>query len=336
MAVIPFARKSTADLVSVVISTYCGERLIGETLDSLSRQTYTNWELIVVEDGSYDGTEEIVREFARKHRWHRVDYSRSEQNQGLGHTRNLTFARARGEYVAILDSDDRWLPDYLASSVQALKSSGKDIAYSSTVMIEDQTEVLLGVWGPSSYDLGDFPQSLLGRNYITPSATLMRRQVLADVGPWDTFRYGEDFAYWLRCVAAGKQFQHVGGCQCLYRKNHAGALTQNLCSMIEGVAYVSRSFMHTTGMRRRTSREYVSNSFALAARFHATADPRRDPSADRFRAPALLRKAWRLRRKRVGYLWLATKIGFKNLFRRRKRTVPIEATVAKPPAKMAA
>jgi hypothetical protein len=80
----------------------------------------------------------------------------------------------------------------------------------------------------------------------------------------------------------------------------------------------------------------VSNSFALAARFHATADPRRDPSADRFRAPGLLRKAWRLRRKRISYLWLAAKIGAKNLFRRRKRTIPIGRPAAKPPAKLAA
>ncbi len=336
MATLSFTRKPTNDLVSVVISTYCGERLIGETLASLGRQTYTNWELIVVEDGSHDGTEQIVRDFARKHRWNRVDFSRSEQNHGLGHTRNLTFAKARGEYIAILDADDRWLPEYLAISMQAFKESGKDIAYSSTVMIEDKSELLLGVWGPYPSDLADFPQSLLGRNFITPSATIIRRQVLADVGPWDTFRFGEDFSYWLRCVAAGMRFKHVGGCHCLYRKNHDGALTQSLCSMIEGVANVSRAYMRTPGMRRKTSRKYVSNSYALAARYHATADPRRDPSADRSRAPSLYRKAWRFRKKRISYLWQAAKIGISEIFRRHKRPIQDPTPIEDPAVKRAA
>ncbi len=336
MAALSFTRKPTNDLVSVVISTYCGEQLIGETLASLGSQTYANWELIVVEDGSCDGTERIVRDFARRHRWHRVDYSRSEQNHGLGHTRNLTFAKARGEYIAMLDADDRWYPEYLARSVQALKKSGKDIAYSSAVMIEDRTELVLGVWGPSSYDLADFPQSLLGRNYITPSATLIRRHVLIDVGPWDTFRYGEDFSYWLRCVSAGKRFEHVGGLHCLYRKNRADAITHFQSSMLEGVANVSRRFMTIPGMRIKTSREYVSNAYVLAARFHARSDPSRDPSADRSRAPSLLRKAWRLRKKRVGYLWQAVKISTSQLFRRRKHSPPTPNTAAKPVAKRAA
>jgi len=178
--------------------------------------------------------------------------------------------------------------------------------------------------GPSASDLGDFVQSLFGRNFVTPSATVFRRQVVADVGPWDTFQWGEDISYWLRSVAAGKQFQFVGGCHCYYRKNHAGAMTQTLSAMLEGVAEVTKRYMDLPGTRPRTCREYQANSYALAARFHAMADTLLDPSADRSRAPLLLVKAWQMRPKRVAYLWKATKIWCSELLRRQKRQRPVK------------
>ncbi len=324
-------------MVSIIIPAHRGGRFIGETLESIGRQTYRRWEVIVVEDGAPDGTEKIVREFARSHRWHRIEYSRNDRNYGAAHTRNEAFVKVRGEYIAMLDADDRWLPDHLSVAVNTLQASCCDIAYSSTVMIEDQTDLLLGIWGPTEYDLRDFVQSLLGRNFVTPSATVFRRQVLADVGSWNVaYRTCDDFEFWLRCAAAGKRFQYVGGCHCLYRKNHGNAITQNMCNVIEEAASVSRRFMNLPGMRRKTSRKYVSDLYALAAQLHATADPRCDPSADRTRAPRLFRKAWRLRKKRVGYLWQAVKIGTSELFRRRKHPIATPATAAKSAVKRAA
>ena len=79
-------------------------------------------------------------------------YDRSDQ------TRNIAIARARGEYVAFLDSDDRWLPDHLAVSVESLRKQYSDIVYSSVLMIEDRTELPLGVWGPATHELADNPE----------------------------------------------------------------------------------------------------------------------------------------------------------------------------------
>ena len=312
MRAFSFDEKPTSDLVSIVVPTYRGERFIAETLESIGCQTYVNWELIVVEDGSHDGTEKIVQDFARKYPSNRVDFSRSTENRGVGPTRNSGFSKARGEFIANLDCDDRWLSNHLSALVDALKLSGKDIAYSSTVMIEAETELLLGVWGPKSKELSDFPQSLLGRCFITPSATLFLRQVLTDVGLWSSSRYAEDYDFFLRCVAAGKRFEFVGGCHCLYRKNHAGAITQNLSTVIENSAHVAQRYMHIRGMRKKRSRRYVSGMYALAASFHAESDSSEDPSVDRSRAPSLLRTAWRLRRMRIDYLWKAKRIAKKH------------------------
>ena len=221
--------------------------------------------------------------------------------------------------VALLDADDRWYPNHLSASVQALQQTGKDLVYSSVLMIEDQTEMLLGVWGPDAWDLKDFPHGLYRRNFITPSATVMRREVLADVGPWGLgFRYCEDADYWFRCLAAGKQFHYLGGCHCLYRKNHDGATTQRLCGTLEEFAEISERYVDVAGLRTRTLQEVrlagVSQRGPLPRPFQSA---RR--SLRRRVPPPLTMKAWRLRRKHVEYLWHATKFAAQGFFRRRKQ-----------------
>jgi glycosyltransferase involved in cell wall biosynthesis len=303
MTKLTLEHKEIKDLVSVVIPTYSGERFIAESLDVVSRQSHSNWEVLVVEDGSRDGTHEIVAKFARRNSSRRIEYIRCERNRGPSHARNLAFAKVRGEFVALLDVDDRWLPDHLAVSLDSLRTTGSDVVYSTVVMFADQSEMLLGVWGPDGNDLSDFPYGLFRRNFITPSATVMRRQVLADIGTWDTrLRYCEDLDFWLRCLAAGKKFQHVGGCHTLYRRNHKEAATGKTCAVLEAFAQTIERYMEFPGLRERRCRKFVYNAYVQAAAFHAQMDPRYDPSADPARIGPLMLHAWRLRPKHVEFL----------------------------------
>jgi glycosyltransferase involved in cell wall biosynthesis len=330
MSLMNFGKRPTDGLVSIVIPTFNKDRFIGDTLESISQQAYTNWELLVVEDSSRGETEEIVKRFARRHRRHRVEYSRNERNCGAAHSRNVGFAKARGEFVALIDADDRWLPDHLAVSVDALRASGKDIVYSSVLMVEDQTELLLGVWGPDHNDLKDFPHGMFRRNFVTPSATVMRREVLADVGPWGLgFRYCEDADYWFRCLAAGKTFHYIGGVHCLYRKNHDGATTQRVCGTLEEFAQISERFVAMEGLRGRFCRKNAAQAYINAAKYHANTSPSRDPSADASRSAGLMMKAWRLRRQHVDYLWDAARMAVKSMFSR--PSAPLVATPAVAP-----
>jgi glycosyltransferase involved in cell wall biosynthesis len=245
----------------------------------------------------------------------------------------VAFAKAAGEFVALLDSDDRWFPDHLARSIRELRETGKDLAYSTVLMIEDETDWILGIWGPDYCDLRDLPHRLFIRNFITPSATVLRRQVLADVGPWDTdLRYCEDLSFWLRCYAAGKQFHYVGGCHCLYRKNHEGAATRKLCETLEMFAVVAERFMHLPGLRAKTVRKFTAKAYIRAAEAHATLDPKADPSADRTRVAPLLLHAWRIRPKRLKYLFRGLRIGLVDRLRGRKLAVLAPVTSAVLPA----
>lgn len=290
-------------LVSIVMPTYRGERYIGETLTTIAAQRYPHWELLVVEDGPGGATESIVTDFARRLPEGRVTYARNARNQGAAYSRNVAFRRARGEFVALLDCDDRWQPDHLAQSIKALSDPAIDVAYSSVLMVEDGTELLLDVWGPKPTDIADFPYSLFHRNFVTPSATVLRRRVLADVGPWDSqFKYCEDLDFWLRCCAAGVRFQHIGGCHCLYRKNHAGATTSRDCGTREELAQILARHLPAFEKGRRDCRRRTSKAFVRAAIAHSEADPTRDVSADASRARQLWLAAWKLNPRRANYL----------------------------------
>lgn len=316
MPKVEFSQAATSGLVTVVIPTYRADDYIGEALTTISRQRYTHWELVVVEDASQGRTEEIVRQFAADHPQHRVLYLRNEKNSGPSHSRNVAFQQAHGEFIALLDADDRWIDTHLDASLKQLREQQADLVYSTVLITEDQTEQILGLWGPTYQELQDFPHALFTRNTITPSATVMRRSVIADVGLWATnLRLCEDLDYWLRCLGEGKKFGYVRGCHCLYRQNRAEAATKNKCAVQESVARVAERYIGLPGTREKTCRNRVSRTFARAARFHKQGDSRLDPSCDRRKIPALLMKAWKLRPKRLDYLVRAGWWSLLNSFR---------------------
>jgi hypothetical protein len=326
-----------AGLVSVVIPTFKKDKYIRATLDSIGAQSFDNWEVLVVEDSSFGRTEEFVRAFARKHRRNRVVYSRNERNYGAAHSRNVGFAQAKGEYVALVDADDRWLPEHLATAVRELQAYRCDIVYSTVIMVEDESERILGYWGPTSKDCQNFPGTLLNRCFLTPSSTVMRRSVLEDVGGWDPrFRYCEDLGYWLQCVQAGKVFRHIGGCHCLYRKNHAGATTQRMSGLLEEIADTYVSAPPVPGLTEYKRRSYIAAAYRRAANSHAKADIDLDPSADRRRAPELLMKAWRMQPMRLDLLAKANWRRLRNHMKRHRLPPPPEPTTQIAPPRSAA
>jgi len=309
----------TSGLVSVVIPAHRAERYIGTTLESVGKQTHADWELIVVEDGSSGPTEAIVAGFARRVAPRRVVFVRHDSSLGPAAARNTGMRLARGEFVAWLDADDRWLPGHLSTSLARLRSSGAEIAYSTVVMMADGSDVPLGLWGPTPAELAAFPQSLFDRSFVVPSATVMRRRVLEAVGSWNespAVMFCEDFEYWLRGAAEGRSFVHVEGIHCLYRKNHIGAATRKLSMILTRVAQTAERFLSTDipGVARRRRRRQVAALFALAARLHA--DPRHrehDPSADPRQAAWLAYRGWQLSPRRLRRLltagWYAVRFG---------------------------
>ena len=118
-------------LITVVIPSYNRETLIGKTLDSIIAQTHQNWECFVVDDRSTDKTAEVVNTYAEKDQ--RIHFVQMPTKGNANVSRNKGIELAKGNYIAMLDSDDMWLENHLESRLKCIKKSGADGVYGGTI-----------------------------------------------------------------------------------------------------------------------------------------------------------------------------------------------------------
>lgn len=186
--------------VSIIIPAYNTAPYIGETLQSVFAQTFTDYEVIVVNDGSPD-TPELDRVLAPYR--DRIHYL-VQENRGLSAARNTGLAVARGEYVALLDSDDVWESDYLAHQLDVLRASSWDVVYPNSTTFGDPLRAgrLFMDVHPSTGEVTF--ESLIRQQCNVMVSVLARREVLVAAGLFDeSLRSSEDFDMWLRVVQGG-------------------------------------------------------------------------------------------------------------------------------------
>ena len=117
------------ELVSIITPCYNSEKFISDTILSVQKQTYTHWEMIIVDDGSKDKTVEIVQNFMEND--HRIQLMTLNKNSGAAKARNAGIEKIRGKYMTFLDADDIWFPDFIENSIEAIKKSGINFVFSS-------------------------------------------------------------------------------------------------------------------------------------------------------------------------------------------------------------
>jgi len=190
----PMASPECGPLVSVVIAVYQGAALIRGAVRSALNQTHRNIEVLVVDDGSTDATLEVLAT---------IDDPRvvvlPQANAGTAAARNLALARARGQYIAFLDSDDRWFPGKLAAELHVLEHAPAPvaIAYSSYYAVDDRGRLLNPA--PVRVQTGSALDALLdGEDFLMPSVCLFDRTVFDTIGNFNTDRYHEDHEFILR------------------------------------------------------------------------------------------------------------------------------------------
>lgn len=122
-------------LVSIITPTYNCGRFIGETIESVQKQTYTNWEMVIVDDCSIDRTKEIVEEYISKDA--RIQYYCLENNSGAAVARTRAMQLADGEYMAFLDADDLWTEDKLEKQLQFMKQNKYAFSCTSYEQIDE-------------------------------------------------------------------------------------------------------------------------------------------------------------------------------------------------------
>lgn len=184
--------------VSVILPTYNRAPLLPRAINSVLKQTYTDFELIVVDDASQDNTRAVVLAFTDE----RVRYLRQANNGGVAAARNAGIAASAGHFLAFQDSDDLWHPHKLARQMQAWSEVGPETAviYSQFWRQKGQRRTLF----PSATDnlSGDILDVLLWQNVITTQAALARRDSLAQVGGFDErLPCLVDWELWLRMAS---------------------------------------------------------------------------------------------------------------------------------------
>lgn len=196
-APIPFT--NAEPVVSVVVPTHNRAAHIGRALRGVFAQTYSDFEVIVVDDGSTDGTRDGLGAYADP----RLRTVFLEGNRGPGAARNAGIARARGRYIALLDSDDEWFPGKLAAQIERFSrcSDAVGVIYTGCETMDEDG----GIWTFTPSARGNIRRRLLRENLLHggPSTCLLRRVVVDAVGPFDTSLPAiEDYEFWIRAAGA--------------------------------------------------------------------------------------------------------------------------------------
>lgn len=200
--------------ISVIIPAYNAEKTIKQTIESVLNQTFSDFELTIVNDGSTDSTLDIVNSIKDS----RIQVF-SHPNSGPNRTRNRGISQASGEYISFLDADDLWTSDKLEAQLKALQANPEAaVAYSWTNWIDEDGQYLHQ--GSYSRATGDVYLQLLLLDFIgSGSNPLICSQALAEVGGFDeSLVAGQDWDMWLR-LAARYQFVVVPSPKVLYRKS---------------------------------------------------------------------------------------------------------------------
>lgn len=170
--------------------SYNTARFIGESIASVFAQTYTNWELLIVDDCSTDNTDEIIAQFNDP----RITYVKNEKNSGAAVSRNRALAQAKGKWIAFLDSDDLWAPQKLEKQLKFMAENGFAFSYTRYEEVDENgspTGTLVG--GPKHITkTGMF-------NYCWPGCltVMYNREVVGNIQIAD-IRKNNDYAIWLK------------------------------------------------------------------------------------------------------------------------------------------
>lgn len=229
--------------VSVVIPAYNAVAYITEALDSVLAQTFTDFEIIVVNDGSPD-TEALERVLEPYQA--RVTYLRQD-NRGPAAARNTGIRHARGQYVAFLDADDLWNPQYLDEQLRAFRNDRTlDLIYADAELFGDS--LLAGqTFMKSSPSRGavTFASLLAFECTVLTSCAVVRRHVLISAGLFDEdFSYAEDFELWARLAHGGGKLAYQRRVLGRHRL-HASSLTADEARLCEGQCKVFEKLART-------------------------------------------------------------------------------------------
>jgi glycosyltransferase involved in cell wall biosynthesis len=220
-------------LISVIIPSYNSGKFLAEAIESVVNQTFGDIEIIVVNDGSTDDTERIVREWQQRDR--RIKYINHQINKGLAAARNTGIRAAKGQYIALLDADDVWLPQKLEVQLKLLEE-GSEFVYSDRFYLIDDKRTNQSYF--VSQDITPCQgkgraclPALIKKSFLSSSTVIMDRKIIEQIGFYDkSLSASEDYDFWIRILyhdfKINFSFQPL-----IYQRYHRGQMRNDIFKM---------------------------------------------------------------------------------------------------------
>jgi glycosyltransferase involved in cell wall biosynthesis len=214
------------DMVSVIMPSYNTANFISESIESVQAQTYTNWELIIVDDCSTDNTDDVVNPYLSDSR---IIYIKNDRNGGAAISRNRALREAKGKWIAFLDSDDLWMPEKLEKQITFMTNNDYHFSYTNYIEIDEES-VPNGksVTGPRRITKhGMYNYCWMGCLTVMYDAEVVGLIQIADI------KKNNDYAMWLK-VCKKADCYLLDEVLAKYRRGRAGSVSSHsIKTMIE-------------------------------------------------------------------------------------------------------
>ncbi|MGC9528715.1 MAG: glycosyltransferase, partial [Limnospira sp.] len=241
-------------VISVVIPVYNGEKTIRETVESVLKQTFTDFELLIIDDGSTDSTPAILSSFTDP-RLQVLSYP----NAGLAASRNRGISGATGQYISFIDADDLWTPDKLEAQLQALTNNPEAaVAYSWVDVIDDSSQ-WVRPGGHLTVNGNAYPYLLLKNFLENGSNALICKSAIDRTGNFDeSLKASEDWDFYLR-LAKHYPFVAVQSVQILYRESATSMSSQIIRQKSESLRVIDKAFSDAPESSKHLKKYSVDN-----------------------------------------------------------------------------
>jgi teichuronic acid biosynthesis glycosyltransferase TuaG len=213
-------------LISIIMPAYHSEKTISRSIKSVIRQTYVDWQLIVIEDGSADSTENIVTSFGDP----RIQYYRNQTNIGVSETRNRALDMAKGEWIAFLDSDDLWVENKLEIQMDCAIKNQVEFVYAAAYFINEHGDEYKGITDvPLSVSFSE----LLKHNLIICSSVMVKKSLMEGLR-FVSDELSEDYAMWLMLLQKVPFASGINEPLLYYRISSSSRSGNKLTSLLRG------------------------------------------------------------------------------------------------------
>lgn len=201
------------ELVSIITPMYNAEKYIAQTIESVQKQSYQNWEMLIIDDASTDKSEEIVKKYSGRDK--RIKYHRQNKNCGIANARNTAIKMAQGTYLAFLDSDDMWKNDKLEKQIQYMQKEDIAFCYSACEIVDSGGSATGKI---RSVPLNIDYRTLLKGNYIPCLTVVLDRKKIDNIEMSNISH--EDYATWLNILKQGIVAYGINEVLASYRVNN--------------------------------------------------------------------------------------------------------------------